>query len=275
MKLSAAEYEIMECVWALGRPVSGMDIMRALGQEKGWKQPTVLTFLSRLVEKGLLETEKRGKLRSYTAAMTREAYKNSETRDFLAQLYGGSIQNMVDYALTIQDRAERQRCANTIINIMGNMFPHLRDVPDFKHKLWDHLAIMSGFELDIDYPYEIIRKDNLVTRPEHIPYSTARMRYRHYGHTLEILIKKAIEFPEGNEKRNLIALICNHMKKDYIAWNKDTVDDRKIAEDLYELSDGKLQMTDDIIRLMAERLSQNYRPKMNYNNNRQNNKRRY
>ena len=95
MKLSAAEYEIMECVWALGRPVSGMDIMRALGQEKGWKQPTVLTFLSRLVEKGLLETEKRGKLRSYTAAMTREAYKNSETRDFLAQLYGGSIQNMV------------------------------------------------------------------------------------------------------------------------------------------------------------------------------------
>ena len=82
MKLSAAEYEIMECVWALGRPVSGMDIMRALGQEKGWKQPTVLTFLSRLVEKGLLETEKRGKLRS-------------ETRDFLAQLYGGSIQNMV------------------------------------------------------------------------------------------------------------------------------------------------------------------------------------
>ena len=84
MKLSAAEYEIMECVWALGRTVSGMDIMRALGQEKGWKQPTVLTFLSRLVEKGLLETEKRGKLRSYTAAMTREAYKNSETRDFLA-----------------------------------------------------------------------------------------------------------------------------------------------------------------------------------------------
>ena len=134
---------------------------------------------------------------------------------------------MVDYALTIQDRAERQRCASTIINIMGNMFPHLRDVPDFKHKLWDHLAIMSGFELDIDYPYEIIRKDNLVTRPDHIPYSTARMRYRHYGHTLEVLIKKAIEFPEGNEKRNLIALICNHMKKDYLAWNKDTVDDKK------------------------------------------------
>ncbi len=72
---------------------------------------------------------------------------------------------MVDHALTIEDRTERQRCANTIINIMGNMFPHLRDVPDFKHKLWDHLAIMSDFKLDIDYPYEIIRKDNLNTKP--------------------------------------------------------------------------------------------------------------
>ncbi|ERI85570.1 DUF4290 domain-containing protein [Bacteroides pyogenes] len=179
--------------------------------------------------------------------------------------YGRSIQNMVDYALTIQDRAERQRCANTIINIMGSMYPHLRDVPDFKHKLWDHLAIMSGFELDIDYPYEIIRKDNLVTRPEQIPYPHARIRYRHYGRTLEVLIRKATEFPEGNEKQNLVALICNHMKKDYMAWNKDTVDDRKIAEDLYELSGGKLQLTEDILRLMGERLSQSNRQKTNYN----------
>ena len=107
------------------------------------------------------------------------------------------------------------------------------------------------FELDIDYPYEIIIKYNLVTRPEHIPSTTTRIRNSHNGHTQEELIKKAIEFPEGNEKRNLIALICNHMKKDYMAWNKDTVDDKKIAEDLYELSDGKLQMTDDIVRLMA------------------------
>ena len=179
--------------------------------------------------------------------------------------YGRSIQNMVDYALTIQDRAERQRCANTIINIMGSMYPHLRDVPDFKHKLWDHLAIMSGFELDIDYPYEIIRKDNLVTRPEQIPYPHARIRYRHYGRTLEVLIRKATEFPEGNEKQNLVALICNHMKKDYMAWNKDTVDDRKIAEDLHELSGGKLQLTEDILRLIGERLSQSNRQKTNYN----------
>ena len=166
---------------------------------------------------------------------------------------------------------------NTVYVVKGQLsWGHCLKIFDTEeNELWDHLAIMSGFELDIDYPYEIIRKDNLVTRPDHIPYSTARMRYRHYGHTLEVLIKKAIEFPEGNEKRNLIALICNHMKKDYLAWNKDTVDDKKIAEDLYELSNGELQMTDDIVRLMAERLNQNYRPKTNYTNNRQNNKRRY
>lgn len=186
--------------------------------------------------------------------------------------YGRSIQNMVNHALTIQNRAERQRCANTIINIMGNMFPHLRDVPDFKHKLWDHLAIMSDFKLDIDYPYEIIRRDNLNTKPEMIPYPCTKIRYRHYGRTLEVLIKKAVEFPEGDAKRNLIALICNHMKKDFMTWNKDTVDDRKIAEDLAEFSNGKLQMTDDIVRLMAERINQNYRPRINNQNYRKDNR---
>ncbi len=197
--------------------------------------------------------------------------------------YGRSIQNMVDHALTIEDRAERQCCANTIINIMGNMFPHLRDVPDFKHKLWDHLAIMSDFKLDIDYPYEIIHKDNLSTAPEPIPYPSTQIHYRHYGRTLEMLIKKACELPEGDEKDNLVALICNHMKKDYMTWNKDTVDDRKIADDLAELSEGKLQMTDNIVRLMAIRLEMNYRSKnigpgnrTNIPNNRNNNyKRKY
>lgn len=185
--------------------------------------------------------------------------------------YGRSIQNMVDHALTIEDRAERQRCANTIINIMGGMFPHLRDVPDFKHKLWDHLAIMSDFKLDIDYPYEIVHKDKLESKPEPIPYPSTRIRYRHYGRTLEVLIKQAIEFPEGDEKQNLVALICNHMKKDFMAWNKDTVDDRKIADDLAELSGGKLEMTEEIRQLMSQRLALYYHPKVNRNYSRNNN----
>ena len=121
---------------------------------------------------------------------------NTQQKKLPLPEYGRSIQNMVDYALTITDRVERQKCANTIISIMGNMFPHLRDIPDYTHKLWDHLAIMSGFKLDIDYPYEAIRKENLDTRPDAIPYPNTKIRYRHYGRTLEELIKKATEFPE-------------------------------------------------------------------------------
>lgn len=205
---------------------------------------------------------------------------NTQQKKMQLPEYGRSIQNMVDHALTIEDRSERQRCANTIINIMGNMFPHLRDVPDFKHKLWDHLAIMANFKLDIDYPYEIIRKDNLDSKPEPIPYPSTKIRYRHYGRTLEILIKKACELPEGDEKNNLVALIGNHMKKDYMTWNKDTVEDSKIAEDLREMSEGKLQLNNELLRLMAERIEQNCRPKNNNNNrgsnyNNRNNKKKY
>ena len=109
---------------------------------------------------------------------------NTQLKKLLLPEYGRNVQQMVDHCLTIKDRAERTRCANTIINIMGNLFPHLRDVDDFKHKLWDHLAIMSDFKLDIDYPYEIIRKENLYTRPEKIPYRLTPIRYRNYGKSL-------------------------------------------------------------------------------------------
>ena len=204
---------------------------------------------------------------------------NTQQKRMALPEYGRSIQNMVDHALTIEDRAERQRCANTIINIMGNMFPHLRDVPDFKHKLWDHLAIMADFKLDIDYPYEVVRKDALDEKPEPVPYNNTTIVYRHYGRTLEILINKDIEMPEGDERQNLIALICNQMKKDYLAWNKDGVEEQKIADDLVELSGGKLQMTAEIKKLMAHRINLYYRPKGNNNQNNKshnkNNKRRY
>lgn len=198
---------------------------------------------------------------------------NTQRKKLPLPEYGRSIQNMVDYALTLEERSERQRCANSIINIMGSMFPHLRDVPDFKHKLWDHLAIMANFKLDIDYPYEIIAKDNLGTKPEQIPYPSTRIRYRHYGRTLEVLIKKAMEFPEGDEKNNLVALIANHMKKDYIAWNKDTIDEGKINEDLMELSAGKLWLTDEVLRLMEMRQTTQNRRQPQQNQQRSNQRR--
>lgn len=167
--------------------------------------------------------------------------------------YGRNMQQMISHALTIEDREERTRCVKTVINIMGNMFPYLRDVNDFKHKLWDHVAIMSNFKLDIDFPYEIVREENLYTRPESLSYKNSRIRYQHYGRTLEEMIEKVAEYEEGDEKTELIRLIANQMKKCFLTWNKEVVDDKKIFDDLRELSKGKLDIPEDFLKLVESR----------------------
>jgi len=149
---------------------------------------------------------------------------------------------MVDHCMTIEDKAERTRCANTIINIMGNLFPHLRDIEDFKHKLWDHLAIMSDFKLDIDYPYEIIKKENLHTVPESVPYQASPIKYRHYGKIMEEMLKKAESMPDGPERSALVSMLANHMKKLFYQWNKDSVEDEKILKDLREYTHGVIDL---------------------------------
>ena len=106
---------------------------------------------------------------------------NTQEKTLPMPEYGRAVQKMVDHAVTIEDRAERQRCANTIIAVMGNMFPQLRDMPDFNHKLWDHLAVMADFKLDIDYPYEVVKPEALHPTPERLPYPKGGIRYRHYG----------------------------------------------------------------------------------------------
>lgn len=197
---------------------------------------------------------------------------NTEEKKLVMPEYGRNIQNMVDYCMTIEDREERKRCADTIINIMGNMFPHLRDVNDFKHILWDHLAIMADFKLDIDYPYEIIRKEDLYSRPPRIPYNNSRIRYRHYGRTLELMIEKATELDPGTEKEQLIKLLANHMKKSFLTWNKESVDDRKIFKDLDELSKGQIVLEEESYKLTESRdiLARNTPPANNNNNNKKN-----
>ena len=164
---------------------------------------------------------------------------NTEEKRLALPEYGRNIQNMVDYCVTIQDREERKRCADTIINIMGNMFPHLRDVNDFK--------------LDIDYPYEIVKKENLNVRPPHIPYKNNRIHYRHYGKTLELMIAKATELEPGPEKDQLIRLLANQMKKSFLTWNKESVDDRKIFKDLAELSEGQIVLNENEHKLTESR----------------------
>ena len=178
---------------------------------------------------------------------------NTEEKKLVMPEYGRNIQNMVDYCVAIEDREERKRCANTIINIMGNMFPHLRDVNDFKHILWDHLAIMADFKLDIDYPYEIVKKENLYARPPRIPYNNNRIRYRHYGTSLELMIRKATELEAGVEKDQLIKLLATQMKKSFLTWNKESVDDRKIFKDLDEMSEGSIVLNEEEHKLTESR----------------------
>jgi len=164
---------------------------------------------------------------------------NSQRKKLPLPEYGRNIQNMVDYLMTIEDRDKRNRSAQTVIDVMGNLYPYLRDVAEFKHKLWDHLAIMSDFKLDIDYPYDPPTPDILTERPNRVPYSDNKIKYRHYGYTMQLLIKKASEM-EGEEKEIMLELLANHMKKSYLQWNKDAVEDDKILQDLVEMSKGKL-----------------------------------
>ena len=179
-------------------------------------------------------------------------YNTQEKRLALPE-YGRNIQNMVDYCVSISDREERTLCANTIVTIMGNMFPHLRDVNDFKHILWDHLAIMADFKLDVDYPYEIVQKENLYKRPPRVKYSHSKIKYRHYGKLMEQMIQKANEMEDGPEKDALVKMLANYMKRLYMTWNKDSVDDRKIFKDLDEMSDGRIALSEETYKLMENR----------------------
>ncbi len=202
---------------------------------------------------------------------------NTQRKKMELPEYGRSVQNMVDHALTIEDREERQRCANTIINIMGGMFPQLRDVPDFKHKLWDHLAIMSDFKLDIDYPFEIVKPEELEMKPEHIAYSEKSIRYRHYGRFLEEMVKKAVEVENEEEKAVLIRMLAIQMKKSLNNWNKDGIEDQKIVDDLREYSNGAIDLQVEDLRLNEQnRYNNNNQRKQqnNLRNKQQNNQRR-
>lgn len=200
---------------------------------------------------------------------------NTQRKKMLIPEYGRIIQNMVDYALTIEDREERQRCANTIVAIMGNMFPHLRDIPEFKHKLWDHLAVMSDYKLDIDYPYEITPKSNFTQKPAPLPYPMKKIRYRHYGYLLETLLKTLAEMPAGPKRDELSMLAAGQMKRSLHDWNKDALDDEKIVSDMAAYTHGAVQLDLERFKeLSAAVARQNMlRDSMQANRMRRNNKR--
>ena len=168
---------------------------------------------------------------------------NTQLKHLKLPEYGRNIHQMVEHCLTIEDRDERTRCAHSIINGMSKLFPKLREEENYQQKLWDHLAIMSDFRLDIDYPAEVVKAENLNTVPQKIPYTSEHIRYRHYGKDVERLIAKAVSMEPGEERSELVLLIANHMKKLLLAANSDGVDDIKIFKDLAEYSHGQIQLS--------------------------------
>lgn len=174
---------------------------------------------------------------------------NTQKEKLVLPEYGRNVQQMVDHCMSIEDREERTRCAYAIIDIMSNLFSNLRDVDDFNKMLWNQLAIISDFKLDIDYPCEVLKSENLHSRPEPVEYELRPIKFRHYGKILEELIDIAADMPEGEERTQLVMLLAHHMKKMMLAVNKDGVDDDKIFKDLAYYSKGKILLDSSTCQL--------------------------
>jgi hypothetical protein len=160
--------------------------------------------------------------------------------------YGRTIQQMVDYCCSLTDREERTKSAHAVIAIMGNMNPHLRDVADFKHKLWDHLAIMSDFKMDIDWPYPLPDMELLNEKPTKLPYSDNRFKFRHYGKFIEQILKKLNDIEEPEKRAALIEMMANHMKRSYMVWKKESITDEIVFKELYIISNGNVEIPENL-----------------------------
>lgn len=204
---------------------------------------------------------------------------NTEREHLIIPEYGRHLQKMINHAKTRETKEERNKLAKAIISVMGNLQPHLRDVPDFQHKLWDQLFIMSDFELDADSPYEKPSKEELTARPESLDYPQNHPKYRFYGNNIKTMIDVACTWEDGEMKEALVYTIANHMKKCYLNWNKDTVEDTAIFDHLFELSNGKINLkngdedlTDasDLMRAKSKygKKSNSKKSKKKYSNNR-------
>ena len=205
---------------------------------------------------------------------------NTQKKKLIIPEYGRHIHQMIDQAVLLKDREKRNEMAKAIIGVMGNLNPHLRDVPDFQHKLWAQLFIMSDFQLDAESPYEKPSKDAYDKRkPNKLDYPQNYPKYRFYGNNIKLMIDFAITWDNTDLKGKLILTIANHMKKCFLNWNKDTVEDKVILDHLTELSDGKLKVSDEDLPLTDSVEFLKTRPKNNgyksSNKSRKKPKRRY
>ncbi len=170
---------------------------------------------------------------------------NTEREHLIIPEYGRHVQKMIAHATNLKDKTEQQKCVNAIIAFMGQKNPHLRDIKDFTHKLWDHLFIMSDFKIDVQSPYPKPERVKLAARPEKMSYPKQKIRFPFYGVNIEKMVAYAIQMEDGELKETMAGMIANHMKKDYICWNKAFVDDDTILKHLNQLSEGNVKTHTD------------------------------
>lgn len=209
-------------------------------------------------------------------------YNTARTKMLLPE-YGRNVQNMISHAMEIEDREERNRATRAIIEVMGQLNPHLRDVDDYRHKLWTHLFIMSDFKLDVDSPYEIPERESLEEKPAVMEYPKSKIRYGHYGQYTEKILRDSKELTDEKETEYLSSVMGNFMKKQFLTHNNTAVENTVIAEKLSELSDGKLTLdnpeddltsTNQLLKILGlNNTSNNNNRKSNNNNNSNNNNR--
>lgn len=170
---------------------------------------------------------------------------NTDRNHLIIREYGRNVQKMIEYLLTIEDKEKRQRNTEAVIELMGMLNPHLRNVEDFRHKLWDHLFLISDFQLDVTSPYPIPEKGSLHGRPAPLPYPNRHPKYRHLGKNLERVIEKAIEESDEDTRAGLTQYIGNYMKLAYTNWHKENIHDDMITSELADITDGKLRYEND------------------------------
>jgi len=167
---------------------------------------------------------------------------NSQLKPITQPEFGRNIQRMIEKAIAEPNRDIRNRMAKAIIEIMAQLTPHLRDAADYKHKLWDNLFIISNFRLDVDSPFPKPNVETLEAKPDRVNYPNTNIKFRHYGKTIENLVNKARTMPNGEEKSIFVEMVANMMKKSYLAWNRDTVTDDVILDQLSQMSKGELKL---------------------------------
>lgn len=168
---------------------------------------------------------------------------NTTRNHLIIREYGRHIQKMVEHLLTIEDRERRNRQAQVVIELMGFLNPHLKNVEDFRHKLWDHLFLISDFKLDVDSPYPIPTPEKLKAKPEPLPYPKRYPRFSHLGKNLELVIDKALQTEDPGKRQGFANAIAYYMKLAYTNWHKDTVHDDAIQQELTNITKGQLEFT--------------------------------